>query len=92
MTFYLHVALMYIIVGFGVALVFYYGFRKPFLGRFWGALVVGLIGSFLGGVLGFLLSDFIEYLSNLNNINIFPPVITAFIVMWIFSFISSISE
>jgi uncharacterized membrane protein YeaQ/YmgE (transglycosylase-associated protein family) len=46
---------------------------------------VGLIGSFLGGALGYLLDDVIHYLTHINNsINIFPPLITSAILLYIF--------
>lgn len=59
------------------------------LGNFLGALIVALIGSYLGGVLEFVLKDIIYFLSNLNNsVNIFPPLITSIILMWIFTKVS----
>lgn len=91
-TYYLNIALTYIIIGFGTALLFYYGLRKPVLGRFWGALLIGLIGSFLGGVIEFFLADIIQMLTNLNNVNIFPPVFTAALLIWILSRISSATD
>lgn len=88
-TYYLNIGLTYLIIGFAVAILFYYGFRKHFLGNFWGALIVGLVGSFLGGIIDYFFGDIINALANLNNsVNIFPPIITAFIVIWIFSKIS----
>lgn len=91
-TYYLNIALTYIIIGFGTALLFYYGFRKPVLGRFWGALLIGLIGSFLGGVIEFFFASVIEMLTNLNNVNIFPPILMAASLIWLFSKISSGGE
>jgi len=91
-TYYLNIALTYIIIGFGTALLFYYALRKPVLGRFWGALLIGLIGSFLGGVIEFFLADVIEMLTNLNNVNIFPPIFMAALLIWVFSRISSATD
>ena len=88
-TYYLTIALTYLVIGFGISLLFYYGFRKRFLGNFWGALTVALIGSFLGGAIDFFFEDIIHALANLNDsVNIFPPLITSFIVIWVFSRIS----
>jgi len=88
-TYYLTIGLTYLVIGFGVSLLFYYVFRKRFLGNFWGALIVALVGSFLGGVVNFFFSDIIHALANLNDsVNIFPPLITSFIVIWIYSKIS----
>jgi uncharacterized membrane protein YeaQ/YmgE (transglycosylase-associated protein family) len=88
-AYYLTIGLAYLVVGFGVALFFYFVLRKSFLGNFWGALLIGLIGAFAGGLVDFLFSDIIGTLANLNNsVNIFPPVITAFILVWLFSLIT----
>ncbi len=88
-TYYFNIGLAYLIIGFGVALLFFYLFKKDFIGKFWGALIVALIGSFFGGLIDYFFEDIIEALANINNsINIFPPLISSFIVMWIFSKIS----
>lgn len=85
-SYYFNIGLIYFIIGFAAALVFYLFFKKDIIGKFWGALIVGLVGSFLGAVLEYLLYDVIEYLRNINNaVNIFPPIITAFILLWLFS-------
>lgn len=88
-SFYFNIGLIYLIVGFAVALVSYFLFKKMVLGNFLGALVVALIGSYLGGVLEFVLKDIIYFLSNLNDsVNIFPPLITSIILMWIYTKVS----
>lgn len=92
-TYYLNIGLTYVIIGLAIAILFYYAFRKHFLGNFWGALIVGLVGSFLGGIIDFFFGGIIHALANLNNsVNIFPPIITSFIVVWIFSKISEFRE
>lgn len=88
-SFYFNIGLVYLLIGFGVALISYFALKKMVLGNFIGALIVALIGSYLGGVLEFVLKDIIHFLSNLNNsVNIFPPLITAIILMWIFTRVS----
>jgi uncharacterized membrane protein YeaQ/YmgE (transglycosylase-associated protein family) len=88
-SFYFNIGLIYLLVGFAVALISYFAFKKMVLGNFLGALIIALIGSYLGGVLEFVLKDVIEFLSNLNNsVNIFPPLITSIILMWIFTKVS----
>lgn len=88
-SFYFNIGLIYLIVGFAVALVSYFLFKRMVLGKFLGALIVALIGSYLGGVLEFVLKDIIYFLSNLNDsVNIFPPLITSIILMWIFTKVS----
>ena len=90
-SFYFNIGLIYLIVGFAVALISYFLFRKIVLGKFLGALVVALIGSYLGGVLEFVLKDIINYLSNLNNsVNIFPPLITSILLTWIYIKVSEL--
>ena len=90
--YYFNVGLIYAVIGFGVALIYYFIFKKPMLGNFWGALVVALVGSFLGGVVGTVFAGIIAALANLNSVNIFPPIITAFLVIWIFSKVSERKE
>ena len=88
-SFYFNIGLIYLIVGFSVALVSYFIFKKKVPGKFIGALVVALIGSYLGGVLEFVLKDIISFLTNLNDsVNIFPPLITSIILMWIYTKVS----
>lgn len=88
-SFYFNIGLIYLIVGFAVALVSYFLFKKMVLGNFLGALIVALIGSYLGGILEFVLKDIIDFLTNLNDsVNIFPPLITSIILMWIYTKVS----
>ena len=88
-SFYFNIGLIYLLIGFAVALLSYFAFKKMVLGNFIGALIVALIGSYLGGVLEFVLKDVINFLANLNNsVNIFPPLITSIILMWIFTKVS----
>jgi uncharacterized membrane protein YeaQ/YmgE (transglycosylase-associated protein family) len=88
-TYYFIIGLTYLLIGLGSAILFYYIFQKQFLGNFWGALLVGLIGSFLGGVIDLFFADIIEALANINDsVNIFPPLITAVLLLVIFSKIS----
>ena len=88
-TFYFNIGLIYLLIGFGVALFSYFIFKKKVLGKFIGALVIALIGSYLGGVLEFIFKDIIAYLTNLNNsVNIFPPLISSIVLMWIYTKVS----
>ena len=88
-SFYFNIGLIYLLIGFAVALISYFAFKKMVLGNFLGALIIALIGSYLGGVLEFVLKDVIAFLSNLNNsVNIFPPLITSIILMWVFTKVS----
>ena len=78
--------MIYFLIGFALALYFVFVLRKKMLGKFWGALVVSVVGAFLGGIVEFFFSDIIATLSNLlNSVNIFPPIIAALLLLWIFS-------
>lgn len=88
-NYYFNIGLTYLIIGFAVALFFYFILKKPIFGKFWGTLVISLVGAFLGGIIEHFFSDLIAKLANLNNsVNIFPPLITAFVVIWLFSLVS----
>ena len=52
---YLNVGLIYVTVGFACAIYYVFLLKRQILGSFWGALVVGIIGSFSGGILHQLL-------------------------------------
>src|SRR6056297_2442684 len=84
-NYYFNIGLIYFIIGFGSAIVCYYVFKKDVIGHFLGALIVGLIGSFLGGAFEHLFQNIISFLTNINGaVNIFPPLITSGILLWIF--------
>ncbi|TVR59150.1 MAG: hypothetical protein EA426_08565 [Spirochaetaceae bacterium] len=88
-TYFLTIGLSYAIIGFAVSLFACFILKKEFIGRFWGALIVALIGSFLGGVIDYVFADLIQVLSNINNtVNIFPPLIAAFVIVWLFGKVS----
>jgi hypothetical protein len=91
-TYYFIVGLTYLIIGFGMGLVYFYGFKKDFLGKVWGAAIVGIVGSFAGGLADYFLKDRWVVLANLfGSVNIFPPLGAAALFLWVFhkSFVSS---
>ncbi len=84
-SYYFNIGLIYFIIGFATAIITYFVFKKDVMGHFVGALIIGLIGSFLGGALEYFLADIIKYLTNINNsVNIFPPLIVSGLLLWIF--------
>ena len=88
-SFYFNIGLVYLLIGFAVALVSYFVLKKMVLGNFIGALLIALIGSYLGGVMGYIFKSVIHFLSNINNsVNIFPPLITSIALLWIFTKVS----
>ncbi len=84
-VYYFNVFLTYFIIGFAAAVYFYFILKKPILGKFFGALIIGLVGSFLGGLIDWMFSDIIRKLSDFNSVNLFASLITAFILIGIFS-------
>ncbi len=92
-TYYFTFGLTYILIGFCVAMVFHYGLKKSFVGRLWGGVAVGIAGSFIGGFVGHFFKDIIYMLTHVfGSINIFPPLISAFLVLWVFNRISNTPE
>ncbi|MBP7496014.1 MAG: hypothetical protein KA771_10995 [Spirochaetales bacterium] len=81
---FLLVLLTYLAIGLGFGIFFYYVFRKPFIGGFWGYTVLGILGAALGGLLDFLLKDYWKYLTNLFGLmNVIPPLIFSALLIWI---------
>ncbi|MBN1647544.1 MAG: hypothetical protein JW874_05885 [Spirochaetales bacterium] len=88
-NYYFNIGMIYIFIGILVAFVAVFLFRKKIIGNFWGALIVAIMGSFLGGLLEIFLKDVIAFLTNLNGaVNVFPPLITATVLIMILSRVS----
>lgn len=86
------IGLIYIVIGFGLSLFFYYILKKKFIGRVWGAVLVGTAGSFAGGLVNVLVQDFKFLNFAFFTVNIIPPCIVSCVFLWIFSKISSAPE
>lgn len=86
-TYFVIIGLTYFVIGFAVTILFYYVLRRPLLGRFWGGLIVGLIGSFLGGSLDFLLLS-TDVVPLAGTVDIVPPLVTSLALVWTFSSVS----
>lgn len=92
-TFYFTIGLVYILIGFGATLMFFYGMKKNFPGKFLGAVVIGVVGSFIGGFIDFFFSDILVKLAHIfGTINIFPPLLTAIVFLWAFYKIGSAKD
>ena len=87
--FYLNVILTYLTIGFASAVYIYLILKRRVIGNFWGALVIGFIGSFLGGVVYQAFLDFFQRLSDFNDVNIFAALFASLLLIWIFSKLSS---
>ncbi len=83
--YYLNIFLTYFVVGLAVAIYFIYVLKKRILGHFWGALVIALLGSFLGGFIDQYFSSLIKMLSDFNSVNLFAATITSLLLIWLFS-------
>ena len=87
--YYFNVGLTYVAIGLACAVFYVFILRKTVLGRFWGALIVGLVGSFLGGLIDQLFANVIKFLADFNSVNVFASVITALVLIIIISKVSS---
>ena len=83
--FYFNVGLTYVTIGVAAAVFYFFILKKPMLGKFWGALVVGLIGSFVGGLVDQLCQNIIKYLSDFNSVNVFAALGTSLFMIWLLS-------
>ena len=91
--YYFTMGLTYVIIGFTVAMIFYYIFKKNFPGNIWGGILVGIAGSFIGGFIDYFFKNIIYMLTHLfGSVNLFPPLITAILFLWIFDKISNSPE
>jgi hypothetical protein len=80
---------MYIVIGFGLSLFFCYVLKRDFIGKVWGAALVGIAGSFAGSLVNVLIQDF-KFLSIVVfSVNIIPPCVVSCVFLWIFNKISS---
>ncbi len=72
-----------ILIGFLVAFWFVRIMKRRFLGGLWGATVVGIIGSVLGG---FFLNDvFVWMVNNITTVNYVATFTGAAFLIWGFS-------
>ena len=82
MSLFVNVALTYATIGLAAAIVAHYLMKQHVVGGFWIALVVGLIGAVMGGLLDQLLFDVIERLANFNSVNVFAAGGMAMLLIW----------
>lgn len=88
-TNYLNIGLTYLVIGFAAAIIIYFVMKKTVPGNFWGALIIGLIGSFLGGTIYRLIPDILNKLADINYINVYTAFGMAFGLLLLLSKISS---
>jgi hypothetical protein len=83
--YFFRVGLTYVTIGVASAVFFFFLVKKPVLGKLWGAIIVGLVGSFLGGLINQIFSRLIQYLSDLNSVNVFAALATSLLMIWLLS-------
>jgi len=72
-----------VFIGFAVAFFYVRILKRRFLGKLWGATVVGIIGSVLGG---FFLNDiFVWMVKNMTTVNYAATISGALFLIWGFS-------
>ncbi len=76
---------LYVGIGFLSAIFVYFILKKPVLGKFWAAFILGIIGSVLGG---FLLDDVFRKLTDVYNINILASVFFSCLVILFYSLVT----
>ncbi len=76
---------LYVGIGFLSAIFVYFILKKPVLGKFWAAFILGIIGSVLGG---FLLDDVFRKLTDVYNINILASVFFSCVVIMFYSLVT----
>jgi uncharacterized membrane protein YeaQ/YmgE (transglycosylase-associated protein family) len=76
---------LYVGIGFLSAIFVYFILKKPVLGKFWAAFILGIIGSVLGG---FLLDDIFRKLTDVYNINILASVFLSCVFIMFYSLVT----
>jgi uncharacterized membrane protein YeaQ/YmgE (transglycosylase-associated protein family) len=76
---------LYVGIGFLSAIFIYFILKKPVLGKFWAAFILGIIGSVLGG---FLLDDIFRKLTDVYNINILASVFLSSLLIMFYSIVT----
>lgn len=87
--YYFNIGMIYLLTGFGCALILYYVYNKNFIGNFWTVLLVAIIGSYLGAIIEYFFKDMIEKLTHISgSVNIFPPLFVSWLVIYIYHKVS----
>ena len=81
---FVNVALTYVTIGLAAAIVTHFVLKQSVVGGFWVALIVGLVGAALGGLLDQVFADVITRLANFNSVNVFAATIAALLLIWTF--------
>ena len=82
---YVEVGLTFVTIGLAAAIFCHFVLRRRVPGDFWGALIVGLVGAALGGLLDQAFAGLIKRLANFNTVNVFAAAFCAFLLIWLLS-------
>ncbi|MBI9098291.1 MAG: hypothetical protein JEY91_07420 [Spirochaetaceae bacterium] len=84
----INIALIYFISATTAATFFVFLLKVKFLGNFWGALTLALIGAFLGGMLGSLVPIIFS-----RSLQSFIPAISgSFLMLYFFRWLSVLQD
>ncbi len=72
-------------VGLLSAIFIYFILRKSVLGKFWAALILGIIGSVIGV---FLLDDIFKKLTDVYNVNLLAATFFSCLLIWFYSMVA----
>ncbi len=80
---------IYLLLGFGLAWLFYYQRKKDIIGGYFGAMLIALTGCILGAfIFSNILKKIIDLLQEgfyLSNVNIIASVIGGYLFLYIFN-------
>ena len=80
--------LLYLTVGSVTGFMLYFLLKKVFLGSFYAAIIVGIIGAIIGGkFLSYPIAFVTEFFKK-NNIDFFAALIGSITLIWIYRTIS----
>ena len=86
---YLNVGLIYMTIGLACAVYYAFILRRPLLGKLWGAVIVGVIGSFLGGIVDQLFAGLLAKLSDFQSVNLIAAFLGSMLLIWMLSKVSA---
>lgn len=76
---------LHVAVGLLASIFIYFILRRSVLGKFWAALIIGIIGSVIGA---FLLDDIFKKLTDVYNINLLAAAFFSCLLIWFYSMVA----
>ncbi|MFQ3619919.1 MAG: hypothetical protein SNJ78_03130 [Spirochaetales bacterium] len=78
---FIRLLLTYVAIGLAMGILFFYIFHRPFLGEFWGYVILGTLSAALGGLLELFTRDWwIVSWDPFRQFNLIPPLGVAFLM------------